>query len=117
MTVIPEIMQKPLFLGKTARFAFALAAAALLPSCAQAQVQPARDTLRAGWESTPDSTKPHLYWYWLNGIVTQSGISRDLELMAKKRHWRRLYRATRICGRRPRHAAKFHRRGAVARMV
>ena len=83
MTVIPKIMKKPLLLGKTARFALALAAAALLPSCAQAQVQPARDTLRAGWESTPDSTKPHLYWYWLNGIVTQSGISRDLELMAK----------------------------------
>ncbi|RYG70741.1 hypothetical protein EON80_07040, partial [bacterium] len=41
------------------------------------------DPLRQGWNSTPESTKPFVYWYWLNNIVTKEGITRDLEMMAK----------------------------------
>ncbi len=42
-----------------------------------------RDKLRAGWNALPDATKPHVYWYWLNNIVTKTGITKDLEAMAK----------------------------------
>ncbi|MGN6505152.1 MAG: glycosyl hydrolase [Tepidisphaeraceae bacterium] len=43
----------------------------------------AKDALREGWESPPESTKPHVYWYWLNNVVTKTGITLDLEFMAK----------------------------------
>lgn len=41
-----------------------------------------RDALLSGWQSPPEATKPYVYWYWLNNIVTKSGITRDLEAMA-----------------------------------
>lgn len=41
------------------------------------------DSLRQGWNAPPESTKPFVYWYWLNNIVTKEGITRDLEMMAK----------------------------------
>lgn len=42
----------------------------------------ARDALRQGWEAPPDSTKPHVYWYWLNNIVTKTGIA-DVSRLVK----------------------------------
>lgn len=41
------------------------------------------DALRDGWASPPEATKPHVYWYWLNNVITLDGITRDLEAMAK----------------------------------
>jgi hypothetical protein len=31
----------------------------------------------------PDSARPHTWWHWMNGNVTQEGITADLEAMAK----------------------------------
>lgn len=31
----------------------------------------------------PEATKPWCYWYWLNGDITEDGITKDLEAMSK----------------------------------
>ena len=40
--------------------------------------------LEKGFIHPPDSAKPHVWWHWLNGNVSQEGISRDLEAMAEQ---------------------------------
>ncbi len=52
--------------------------AVLLFSCL---VFPA-DLLRDEFLNPPDSAKPWVYWYWMNGNITREGITRDLESMA-----------------------------------
>jgi hypothetical protein len=44
---------------------------------------PIADSLQRGWNAPPQASKPFVYWYWLNNIVTKEGITRDLEMMAK----------------------------------
>jgi len=39
------------------------------------------DTLQQGFATPPDSTKPYMYWYWLNNNVSAKGITADLEAM------------------------------------
>ena len=44
--------------------------------------------LRAdAWEkdfvSPPDETKPRCYWYWMDGVFSKEGITRDLEAMKR----------------------------------
>jgi hypothetical protein len=42
----------------------------------------ANDPLVEAFVNPPDSTKPWCYWYWLNGEVTEEGVTKDLEHMA-----------------------------------
>lgn len=37
-----------------------------------------------GFVTPPDSTKPGIYWYWLNENVSKEGITKDLEALYKK---------------------------------
>ena len=37
------------------------------------------DTLRQNFVTPPDSTKPYMYWYWLNNNASAKGITADLE--------------------------------------
>lgn len=39
------------------------------------------DTLKEGFMNPPDSAKPYTWWHWVNGNVSQSGITKDLEAM------------------------------------
>jgi len=39
----------------------------------------AADELEAGFRSVPQSARPWVYWWWLNGNVDEATISRDLE--------------------------------------
>jgi len=41
----------------------------------------AADTLEERFDAPPDSTKPYMYWYWLNNNVSAKGITADLEAM------------------------------------
>jgi len=50
--------------------------AGLLPVSA-----PAADSLVEGWENPPVEARLRAYWWWLNGYVTRSAITRDLEEM------------------------------------
>ncbi len=38
--------------------------------------------LEEGFRNPPEETKPWCYWYWLNGDITEEGITKDLEAMA-----------------------------------
>ena len=45
--------------------------------------EPARDTLSDGFRSPPQSALPRVWWHWMNGNVTETGIRRDLEWMKR----------------------------------
>ena len=44
---------------------------------------PAPDKLADGFAHPPDSAKPWVYWFWMNGNVTEEGITADLEAMSR----------------------------------
>ncbi len=39
------------------------------------------DPLQQSFATPPDSTKPYMYWYWLNNNASAKGITADLEAM------------------------------------
>ena len=39
------------------------------------------DPLATGFQNPPDSAKPQTWWHWMNGNITQTGITADLEAM------------------------------------
>lgn len=41
----------------------------------------AGDNLRTGFENPPSQAKARTWWHWLNGNITRSGITADLEAM------------------------------------
>src|SRR5689334_6208778 len=43
----------------------------------------ADDPLAAGFQSPPDSAKPHTWWHWMNGNISKEGITADLEAMKR----------------------------------
>jgi hypothetical protein len=45
---------------------------------------PSADELANNFLAPPDSAKPWAYWMWLNGNVTQEGITKDLEEMKRQ---------------------------------
>ena len=42
-----------------------------------------RDALVAGFERPPEETRPACYWYWISNQISQPGITKDLEAMAR----------------------------------
>ena len=38
-------------------------------------------SLEQGFRQPPDSARPWVYWFWLNGNITREGITADLEAM------------------------------------
>lgn len=53
---------------------------ALLPNLAAAQVV---SDIERGFVQPPDSARPWVYWFWLNGNITKEGITADLEAMRR----------------------------------
>ena len=43
----------------------------------------AATSLDQGFASPPDSARPWVYWFWLNGNITREGITADLEAMKR----------------------------------
>ena len=43
----------------------------------------AADPLEQGFKAPPDSARPWVYWFWLNGNLTKEGITADLEAMRR----------------------------------
>ena len=43
----------------------------------------AADELERGFTHPPDSARPWVYWFWLNGNITSNGITADLEAMKR----------------------------------
>lgn len=40
-------------------------------------------TLEEAFQDPPDAARPWVYWWWLNGYVSEDGIVRDLDAMRK----------------------------------
>ena len=45
--------------------------------------QGSSDALANGFKNPPDSAKPRAWWHWMNGNVTQAGITADTEWMKR----------------------------------
>ena len=43
----------------------------------------ATDELASAFTQPPDSARPWVYWFWLNGNMTREGITADLEAMQR----------------------------------
>jgi hypothetical protein len=56
----------------------ALPTLGLLPAPVRAQQAP---DLEAAFKTPPESARPWVFWYWMNGAVTPAGITADLEAM------------------------------------
>lgn len=41
------------------------------------------DDLNETFKSPTEATKPWCYWYWLNGEISEEGITKDLESMVE----------------------------------
>ncbi len=64
-----RIMKSPHFLG-SALIGLAFTAAAA-----------STDPLETGFLNPPDSAKPQTWWHWMNGNITKTGLTADLEAM------------------------------------
>jgi hypothetical protein len=62
--------------------AIALAALATAIGGSAALAQTA-DPLADGFRAPPESARPRVWWHWLNGNITQEGITKDLEWMKR----------------------------------
>ena len=60
-----------------------LGACATAPGAPLASPAAAPDLLAEGFASPPNAARPRVWWHWMNGNVTQEGIARDLEWMAR----------------------------------
>jgi len=61
----------------------ASAALSLANHKAGAVEAPAGDELDAGFRNPPQSASPRTWWHWMNGNITASGITADLEAMKR----------------------------------
>lgn len=65
----------------------ALATLGLLASCSRetATPDPTPDLaeLKAGFQNPPNEARPRVWWHWMNGNITQDGITKDLEWMER----------------------------------
>jgi hypothetical protein len=57
--------------------------AACLPGYSQATTNPSLNTLKAGFINPPNTAKPGVYWYFMDGNMTKASITKDLESMKK----------------------------------
>jgi hypothetical protein len=56
---------------------------AILTFCLLTGAAKGADDLANGFAKPPDSARPWVYWFWLNGNITREGITADLEAMKR----------------------------------
>ncbi len=56
---------------------------AILGLCILAGAVRGADNLAKSFVRPPDSARPWVYWFWLNGNITREGITADLEAMKR----------------------------------
>src|SRR6185295_19099249 len=49
--------------------------------CSRTETKFSTDTLKAGFLIPPDSTRPGVYWYFMDGNLSKEGMTMDLESM------------------------------------
>ena len=69
-------------LMRSALFAAILLVCSMVAALAAAETpSSAESPLEQGFRQPPDSARPWVYWFWLNGNITREGITADLEAM------------------------------------
>ncbi|AKJ63690.1 glycosyl hydrolase [Kiritimatiella glycovorans] len=58
---------------------WAVAALTASTLCAGAAGGAPRDALEAGFAEPPPETRPYVFWYWVNGHITEEGLDADLD--------------------------------------
>ncbi len=58
-----------------------VAMALLMIGAGSAWGQGSADSLKSGFENPPNGARPRVWWHWMNGNITQEGITADLEWM------------------------------------
>jgi hypothetical protein len=48
-----------------------------------AKAQTSVDALKQGFRNPPNSARPQVWWHWMNGNITESGIKLDMEWMKR----------------------------------
>ena len=43
---------------------------------------PNLDTLKSSFLNPPPAARPGVFWFWMGGLISQEGITKDLEAMA-----------------------------------
>ncbi|HWK04254.1 MAG TPA: glycosyl hydrolase [Puia sp.] len=67
---------------KHSYFAFSfLLTASLFYGCGQPPIQSDISALKEGFLNPPDSAKPGVYWYFMDGNMSKTGMTKDLESM------------------------------------
>src|SRR5689334_1382404 len=76
-------MRRPLITAVNVAVAVALAGAGGAASgAAFAQgAATGRAQLTEGFANPPSSARPRVWWHWMNGNITEEGLTRDLEWM------------------------------------
>ncbi len=64
-------------------FLLVLSVVTILATGAVARSQESGGALEQGFKSPPDSAKPRAWWHWLNGNITEEGITADVEWMKR----------------------------------
>ncbi|WP_310559999.1 glycosyl hydrolase [Flavobacterium sp.] len=64
-------------------FLFTIAATLVLGSCSKKIVKTSFSPLKEGFLNPPDSAKPGVYWYFMDGNISKEAITADLESMKK----------------------------------
>ncbi len=70
--------------GRFTRRVFLYGAGAAMQAARMEGPAAGSDWLEQGFHTPPDGSKPWVFWWWLNGIVTREGITRDLEEMKRQ---------------------------------
>ncbi len=74
-----KTMRKPVLLLITC----ILSLIAILQSCSQAEKSKTLIYLAKGFQTPPDSVRPGVYWYFMDGNLSREAITADLESMKK----------------------------------
>lgn len=61
----------------------AIILSAFLSAAPPAAAQDAPDPLLTAFEDPPASARPRVWWHWMNGNVTEDGIRKDIDWMAR----------------------------------
>ncbi|MFZ4549209.1 MAG: glycosyl hydrolase, partial [Bacteroidales bacterium] len=69
--------------GQTEKVIASDSQASLVVSPLNKDIKPGNEPLRKGFLTPPDSSRPGVYWYFMDGNITKEAITADLESMKK----------------------------------
>lgn len=78
-----HVNSDPTFLMNKKGFIFPASIIVLLIIAASCRWQGEKDFLKSGFLNPPDTARPGVYWYFMDGNISRQGITEDLEAMKR----------------------------------